>query len=185
MGVRNSLVSSHFLEPTAERRWVFLFPAALLPAGSNAERRRESHHSESLRRFGKFICSLEIPTPGNIGLRRLARCSWHLRRSISSGARPIWAFVLPSKPSRRFCSGAPAFSWPAAFSTPGFASGACRIQPVIIGATPPLWFVLLDWLRPRGARPSLHTMLGIVVGFAGMAMLVGGPDVMRRNAVVL
>lgn len=61
---------------------------------------------------------------------------------------------------------------------------ASGLTALLIAITP-LWFVLLDWFRPRGARPSFHTLLGLVVGFAGMAMLVGGPDVMRRNAVDL
>jgi len=52
-------------------------------------------------------------------------------------------------------------------------------------AITPLWFVMLDWLRPGGPRPSPQTMLGIVVGFAGMALLVGGPDVLRENAIPL
>src|SRR5881397_1944706 len=51
-------------------------------------------------------------------------------------------------------------------------------------AITPLWFALLDWLRPRGTRPTFQTLLGIVVGFVGIAMLVGGPEVMRRNAIV-
>lgn len=52
-------------------------------------------------------------------------------------------------------------------------------------AITPLWFALLDWLRPRGARPSFQTMLGIVVGFGGVAMLVGGPEILRKNAIDL
>ena len=61
---------------------------------------------------------------------------------------------------------------------------ASSFTALLIAITP-LWFVLLDWLRPHGTRPSLQTMLGIVVGFAGVAMLVGGPAVARRNAVDL
>src|SRR2546425_8662424 len=52
-------------------------------------------------------------------------------------------------------------------------------------AITPLWFVLLDWLRPHGTRPAFQTMLGIGVGFAGVAMLVGGRDGMGQNAVDL
>ena len=61
---------------------------------------------------------------------------------------------------------------------------ASSLTALLIAITP-LWFVLLDWLRPRGTRPALQTMLGIVVGFAGVAMLLGGRDGMRQNAVDL
>src|SRR5439155_10904491 len=46
-------------------------------------------------------------------------------------------------------------------------------------AVTPLWFALLDWLRPGGTRPSFQTMLGIVVGFVGVAMLASGPGLLR------
>jgi drug/metabolite transporter (DMT)-like permease len=42
----------------------------------------------------------------------------------------------------------------------------------LIIAVTPLWFALLDWLRPRGQRPAPQTMLGIAIGFGGMALLV-------------
>src|SRR2546428_11011543 len=61
---------------------------------------------------------------------------------------------------------------------------ASSLTALLVAITP-LWFVLLDWLRPRGTRPSFRTLLGIVVGFAGVAGLVGGPDAMRRNSVDL
>src|SRR6266545_2043800 len=61
---------------------------------------------------------------------------------------------------------------------------ASSLAALLIAITP-LWFVLLDWLRPRGTRPGLQTMLGIVVGFAGVAMLVGGGNGLRQNAVEL
>src|SRR5438093_693521 len=40
-------------------------------------------------------------------------------------------------------------------------------------ATVPLWVVLLDWLRPNGVRPSGMVMLGVLLGFAGMVLLIG------------
>ena len=36
-----------------------------------------------------------------------------------------------------------------------------------------LWMVLVDWLRPRGHRPSGRVFIGIALGFAGLALLVG------------
>jgi drug/metabolite transporter (DMT)-like permease len=41
--------------------------------------------------------------------------------------------------------------------------------------TVPCWMVLLDWLRPGGARPSVQVSSGLVLGLAGLAFLVG-PD---------
>ena len=46
------------------------------------------------------------------------------------------------------------------------------IVALIIAVTP-LWFALLDWLRPGGARPAWRTALGLIIGFAGMVLLVG------------
>src|SRR5256885_11895113 len=36
-----------------------------------------------------------------------------------------------------------------------------------------LWMVLVDWLRPGGYRPSSRGFFGIILGFAGLALLVG------------
>src|SRR5688572_33175683 len=36
----------------------------------------------------------------------------------------------------------------------------------------PLWMVLLDWLRPGGRRPGWQVVLGLLLGFAGVALLV-------------
>jgi drug/metabolite transporter (DMT)-like permease len=36
----------------------------------------------------------------------------------------------------------------------------------------PLYVALLEWLRPRGVRPHAHQIAGILVGAAGMALLV-------------
>ena len=44
----------------------------------------------------------------------------------------------------------------------------------LLVALTPIWFALLDWARPNGTRPRWTTFLGIVVGFAGIALLVNG-----------
>lgn len=36
----------------------------------------------------------------------------------------------------------------------------------------PLWVALADWLRPRGARPPARVIAGLVLGFAGVVLLV-------------
>src|SRR6185369_983734 len=61
---------------------------------------------------------------------------------------------------------------------------ASSVTALLIAITP-LWFVLLDWMRPRGTRPAFQTMFGIIVGFAGVAMLVGGGNATRQNALDL
>ena len=43
----------------------------------------------------------------------------------------------------------------------------------LLVATVSLWMVLVDWLRPGGARPAPRVIAGFVMGFAGMALLVG------------
>lgn len=47
----------------------------------------------------------------------------------------------------------------------------------LLVATMPLWLVLLDWLRPWsrgfGIRPRLGATLGLLLGFGGVALLVG------------
>jgi len=36
-----------------------------------------------------------------------------------------------------------------------------------------LWLVIVDWLRPGGVRPVPKVLLGLVLGFVGVALLVG------------
>jgi drug/metabolite transporter (DMT)-like permease len=36
-----------------------------------------------------------------------------------------------------------------------------------------LWLVIVDWLRPAGHRPVPKVILGLILGFAGVALLVG------------
>jgi drug/metabolite transporter (DMT)-like permease len=43
----------------------------------------------------------------------------------------------------------------------------------VLAATVPMWFLLLEWLRPGGRRPSLGLIVGVLVGFAGVVVLVG------------
>jgi drug/metabolite transporter (DMT)-like permease len=43
----------------------------------------------------------------------------------------------------------------------------------LLVATVSLWMVLVDWFRPGGSRPSSRVLAGLILGFAGMALLVG------------
>jgi len=47
----------------------------------------------------------------------------------------------------------------------------------------PLWFALFDWIRPGGTRPKGQTVLGIVIGFTGVALLVGSKDLQDQRAI--
>jgi drug/metabolite transporter (DMT)-like permease len=49
-------------------------------------------------------------------------------------------------------------------------------------ALTPVWFALLDWLRPAGARPQLKTVVGIVVGLGGVILLVSPQGPATRTA---
>jgi drug/metabolite transporter (DMT)-like permease len=43
----------------------------------------------------------------------------------------------------------------------------------LLVAMVPMWMVLLEWLRPGGIRPTGRTILGLVIGFAGIVLLIG------------
>jgi drug/metabolite transporter (DMT)-like permease len=39
-------------------------------------------------------------------------------------------------------------------------------------STMPIWIVLLNWLRPGGARPTRQVAAGVLMGFAGVGLLI-------------
>ena len=41
----------------------------------------------------------------------------------------------------------------------------------------PLWVVLVDWLKPNGQRPASRVLLGLVLGFGGVALLIDPTDI--------
>jgi len=43
----------------------------------------------------------------------------------------------------------------------------------LLVATVSLWMVLVDWLRPEGTRPGPRVVAGLLLGFGGLALLVG------------
>ena len=63
----------------------------------------------------------------------------------------------------------------------GLVSWALQRVPSGIGALlvsmVPFWVALADWLRPRGARPPGHVIVGLALGFTGVALLVNPTDV--------
>jgi drug/metabolite transporter (DMT)-like permease len=58
-----------------------------------------------------------------------------------------------------------ALSWAETCVPSGIAS--------LLVATVSLWMVILDWVRPGGVRPGPRVLVGFVLGFAGIALLVG------------
>lgn len=44
----------------------------------------------------------------------------------------------------------------------------------LLVALTPMWMVLFDWLRPGGRRPHMWVGVGLIVGFAGVALLAQG-----------
>ena len=51
---------------------------------------------------------------------------------------------------------------------------ASGVAALLVGIVP-CWMVLIDWLRPRGTRPTFQIVLGLALGLAGMFWLIG-PD---------
>jgi drug/metabolite transporter (DMT)-like permease/mannose-6-phosphate isomerase-like protein (cupin superfamily) len=46
----------------------------------------------------------------------------------------------------------------------------------LLVTTVPIWMVLLHWMRRDGARPTLAEGLGVILGFVGVILLIGGND---------
>ena len=93
---------------------------------------------------------------------------------------PIFRYLSKEKPT--------VFQWRTAIVTGclllcignGTVSWAEKIVPsgiaALLVATVSLWMVLIDWLRPGGSRPVARVLAGVVLGFAGLALLVGPKD---------
>jgi drug/metabolite transporter (DMT)-like permease len=46
----------------------------------------------------------------------------------------------------------------------------------LLVATVSLWLVIVDWLRPGGSQPGVRVIAGLLLGFGGLALLVGPKD---------
>jgi drug/metabolite transporter (DMT)-like permease len=53
----------------------------------------------------------------------------------------------------------------------------------LLVAVVPLWMVLLDWIRPGGARPPAAVWAGVVVGLVGLMVLVGRDSMTGHGGV--
>ena len=56
------------------------------------------------------------------------------------------------------------------------------VAALLIAVTP-LWFALLEWLRPKGKRPTVRTVVGLLIGFGGAALLATTRDNGQRSIV--
>ncbi len=50
------------------------------------------------------------------------------------------------------------------------------LAALLVGSVP-LWIVLVDWLAGARVRPTARSAVGVIVGFAGIAVLAGSPGV--------
>jgi drug/metabolite transporter (DMT)-like permease len=46
----------------------------------------------------------------------------------------------------------------------------------LVVATTPLWMAGIDWMRRGGVRPSRQVLLGLLLGFAGLVLLIGSKE---------
>jgi drug/metabolite transporter (DMT)-like permease len=53
----------------------------------------------------------------------------------------------------------------------------------LLVAVVPVWMVLLDWMRPGGRRPAWLVFVGLALGLAGLALLVG-PGALRGGGEI-
>jgi drug/metabolite transporter (DMT)-like permease len=55
----------------------------------------------------------------------------------------------------------------------------------LVVALVPVWIVLVDWLRPNGTRPTGMVIVGLLLGIAGMVLLVGPTNLTAGSNVNL
>lgn len=68
--------------------------------------------------------------------------------------------------------------------------GICWVQQTVptgitalVVASVPLWIMLVDWLRPQGLRPTGRIVLGLVIGMAGVAVIILGRGALGQRMV--
>jgi drug/metabolite transporter (DMT)-like permease len=57
-----------------------------------------------------------------------------------------------------------------------------NITALVITGTP-LWMILVDWMRPGGRRPRGLVFLGLLLGFVGVGLIVGGRNHLGQSVV--
>lgn len=72
------------------------------------------------------------------------------------------------------CLGNGSVTWGEKFTASG--------RVALIVAMTPVWFVVIEWLRPGGTRPSGALIGGLAIGASGVALLVGADAVSGTHA---
>jgi drug/metabolite transporter (DMT)-like permease len=90
--------------------------------------------------------------------------AWARRRGAQTPRAPHWRDATIAG-LLMLCCGNGAVGWAEQRVPSGLAA--------LLVAVVPLWMVIIDWARPGGKRPSAIVLLGVVVGFAGLIVLVG------------
>jgi drug/metabolite transporter (DMT)-like permease len=90
--------------------------------------------------------------------------AWSRWRGAGRPTRAQWrdAFVTGVL---LLCCGNGAVAW----AEQRVPSGLAALLVAIV----PLWMVVVEWLRPRGVRPSVSIVAGIFVGLVGLIVLIG------------
>jgi drug/metabolite transporter (DMT)-like permease len=107
---------------------------------------------------------------------------------IAGAALIIWALVAgEERPSRAhwisaaviggllFLGGNGGVVWAEQYIPSGLTA--------LLVATEPLWVVLLNWARHGGTSPSGKTMIGLLIGFAGIWLLTGSAGLADRGGM--
>jgi len=55
----------------------------------------------------------------------------------------------------------------------------------LIVATVPIWMVLFDWFHPHGNKPTLKIIIGLVLGFAGLLIMISPTSILHGENVNL
>ncbi|MCK9425193.1 MAG: EamA family transporter [Ignavibacteriaceae bacterium] len=55
----------------------------------------------------------------------------------------------------------------------------------LIVATVPIWMVLFDWLHPHGNKPTWKIIIGLVLGFAGLLIMISPTTILSGEKVNL
>lgn len=96
------------------------------------------------------------------GVARPSRANW-------KAATVIGGFML--------LGGTGAVGWAEQWIPSGLAA--------LLVAAVPMWMVLIDWLRRDGVRPGGRVILGLAIGFGGVALLVGPIDLSGANRMYI
>ncbi len=91
---------------------------------------------------------------------------WVMRaRGVANPTRPQWIAATITG-SLLLVAGNGGVTWAEQLVPTG-------VTALVIAAVP-AWIALADWVRPGGRRPRVPAIIGLAVGFAGVALLVGG-----------